>query len=324
MPASQSRFCRTSSAASPSIAVRLDSRIRLPVDHLQCAIDESLVRKLVSSQFPQWDRLAVIPLAHSGGDNRMFRLGEEMVVRLPSAAAYAAQPEKENFWLRRLAPSLPLAIPTCVALGQPAEGYPWRWSILKWIQGESAAPELVADSSTFAAGVAQFLVALQRIDATGGPPPGPHNFYRGGLLTAYDAETKNAVRKLQSRIDADAAIAIWEATAHTVWNGAPVWVHGDISVGNLLSQSGRLTAVIDFGLLGVGDPACDLSIAWTLFRGEARKTFQATLAYDPDTWLRARAWILWKALIVAAGFAPTTAVDYANPWMLVNQMLHQE
>lgn len=284
-------------------------------------IDEMLVRRLVSTQFPEWAHLPVKPIVCGGMDNRSFRLGDEMVVRLPSAAAYAAQPEKESVWLPRLAPSLQLAIPPCVALGQPAEGYPWRWSIYRWIEGESVAPEEVANSKVFAAGVADFLVALQRIDAKGGPAPGAHNFHRGGSLTAYDAETRDALQHLEWRIDTKAATALWAAATRTAWTHCPVWIHGDISVGNLLSQDNRLIGVIDFGNLGVGDPACDLSIAWTVFRGESRKAFQSKLPYDPATWLRARAWTLWKALIIAADLTQTNAVEWRDPWTIIQQMM---
>ncbi len=165
---------------------------RTVAKHAMPVIDDVLVRHLVSAQFPQWAQLPVQSVAVGGWDNKSFRLGEEMIVRLPSASAYAAQVEKEQRWLPHLAPFLPLQIPTPLAVGEPASGYPWKWSIYRWIEGETAAPEAVSDSSHFAASVASFLVALQRIDATAGPPPGPHNFYRGGSLTIYDAWAMSA------------------------------------------------------------------------------------------------------------------------------------
>jgi aminoglycoside phosphotransferase (APT) family kinase protein len=183
-------------------------------------------------------------------------------------------------------------------------------------------PDTVADSTVFAAGVAEFLAALQGVNADGGPPPGAHNFHRGGSLTTYDAETRNAVEKLASRIDAKAASELWEAAIRTAWDHAPVWVHGDVSSGNLLSRGGRLIGVIDFGNLAVGDPACDLSIAWAVFRGAARETFQSRLQYDAATWLRARAWTLWKALIVAAEITKTNAAEWTDPWPIIAEVLH--
>ncbi|HUG26151.1 aminoglycoside phosphotransferase family protein [Piscinibacter sp.] len=291
------------------------------VDAEQPVIDDTLVRRLVSSQFPHWADLAVRPVAHGGWDNRTFHLGDQMVVRLPSAAHYAEQVEKEQRWLPRLAPSLPLPIPTPLAHGEPAEGYPWRWSIYRWIDGDTAAPERIADLRDFATQLAQFLFALQRIDPRGGPAPGPHNFHRGGALATYDAETRQAIALLQGKIDVGAATDVWEAALATSWCGSPVWIHGDAGLGNLLVRGGRLSAVIDFGNMGVGDPACDLSIAWTLFAGASRDAFREVLAIDADTWARGRAWTLWKALIVAAGLTNSNAVEAANPWRVIDGVL---
>lgn len=284
-------------------------------------IDDSLVRRLVANQFPQWADFPVRPVALGGWDNRSFHLGEHLIVRLPSAADYAAQVEKEHRWLPRLAPLLPLPIPTPVAIGEPADGYPWRWSIYLWLEGGTAAHERVADLRDVATSLAQFLIDLQRIDPTGGPAPGPHNFHRGGSLTTYDAETRQAIAILEGRIDVDAATDVWQAALATTWHGSPVWIHGDVSAGNLLVREGRLSAVIDFGMLGVGDPACDLSIAWTLFEGESREVFRAMLPLDAGTWARARAWTLWKALIVAAGLTDTNAVEAAQPLRIIDELL---
>jgi aminoglycoside phosphotransferase (APT) family kinase protein len=291
------------------------------MDVEQILIGDSLIRRLVATQFPQWSDLAIRPVALGGWDNRTFRLGEHLLVRMPSAAAYETQVEKEHRWLPKLAPLLPLPIPAPLAIGQPAEGYPWRWSIYRWLEGDIAVPERIADLRDFATGLAQFLVALQRIDPTGGPPPGKSNFYRGGPLSAYDTETRRAIAALKGRIDVDAAIEVWEAALATAWRGSPVWVHGDVSVGNLLVKEGRLSSVIDFGQLAVGDPACDLSIAWTLFEGESRKIFRTTLPLDADTWARGRGWTLWKAMIVAAGLTNTNAIEAAQPWRIIDEVL---
>jgi len=284
-------------------------------------IDDTLARRLVSTQFPQWADLPVQPVTPGGWDNRTFRLGEHLTMRLPSAAAYAAQVEKEHRWLSRLAPSLPLPIPAPVAVGAPAHGYPWTWSIYRWLDGDAAAPERIADLRDFARGLARFLNVLHHIDPSGGPPPGPHNFYRGGPLTTYDSETRHAITVLRGRIDVNAATEVWEAALATSWHGSPVWVHGDISAGNLLVRDGRLSAVIDFGQLGIGDPACDLSIAWTLFEGKSRENFRAMLAFDAGTWSRGRGWTLWKALIVAAGLANTNAVEVAQSRRVLDEVL---
>ncbi len=269
---------------------------------LSGTIDVALVRRLISSQFPQWKDLPVQPVALSGWDNRTFHLGENMLVRMPSAAAYASQVEKEHQWLPKLAPFLPLPIPAPLAIGQPAEGYPWKWSIYRWLEGDSAATAPIADLSAFATHLAEFLIALQRIDSTNGPLPGSHSFHRGGSLMTYDKDTRQAIAALKSQIDAHAATEIWETALASTWQGPPVWVHGDVSAGNLLVKEGQLCAVIDFGQLAIGDPACDLAITWTLFNGKSRDVFRSLLPLDAGTWARGRAWTLWKSLVVAAGF----------------------
>jgi len=263
---------------------------------MKLEIDVSLVRRLLV-QFPQWADLPVKRVEFDGWDNTTFRLGEDLSVRLPSAQAYAGQVEKEHRWLPRLAAHLPLSIPVPLAMGVPANGYPWHWSVYRWLEGENATIKSIADLQQFATALAQFLAALQRIDPADGPPPGQHNFFRGGPLTTYDSETRDAIATLRGRIDADAVTAVWEAALRATWHGPPVWLHGDVSAGNLLVEKGRLNAVIDFGCTAVGDPACDLTIAWTLFSGESRDAFRAALPLDRATWARGRGWALWKGLI---------------------------
>ena len=288
---------------------------------LNVDINVFLVRQLVAAQFPQWADLPIQQVEPGGWDNRTFHLGEEMLVRLPSAEAYAAQVEKEHRWLPRLAPLLPLPIPVPLAKGVPTTAYPWPWSVYHWIEGERATIDRIADLSRFATDVAEFLVALQRIDATGGPPAGPHNFYRGGPLLVYDADTRTAIAALHGRIDTAAATTVWEAALSTTWHGSPVWVHGDVSPGNLLVKDGRLHAVIDFGSSGVGDPACDLVIAWTFLSGKSREAFRAALPLDRAAWARARGWALWKALILVAGHADTNAPEAATSRQIIDDVL---
>ncbi|KYF73382.1 aminoglycoside phosphotransferase [Sorangium cellulosum] len=263
-------------------------------------IDIALVSRLVAAQFPQWADLPIRPVAWDGWDNRTFHLGERMKVRLPSAEGYVAQVEKEHRWLPRLAPLLPLAVPTPLALGRPGFGYPWPWSVYGWIEGETASVERIADLAGFATELGRFLVALQRIDAAGGPLAGEHNFFRGGPLSVYDAETRQTIAAVARDVDAGGATEVWEAALAARWRGPPVWVHGDIAVGNLLVKEGGLRAIIDFGSSGVGDPACDLVITWTFFAGESRDAFRAAVPADSATWARARGWALWKALITFA------------------------
>jgi len=287
----------------------------------QLIINENLVRHLVAAQFPQWKSFAVRTVARSGWDNRTFHLGNEMLVRMPSDAEYALQVTKEQEWLPKLALTLPLQIPAPLALGAPAAEYPWHWSVYRWIEGEAASTARINDLTKFATDLAQFLVALEQIDSTDGPLAGPHSFYRGGDLLTYDAETQQAFEILKDKIDVTTARDIWETALATTWHGSPVWVHGDVSVGNLLVKDGQLNAVIDFGQLAVGDPACDLAISWTLFKEQSREAFRSVLNLDNGTWARGRAWTLWKALICAADLTTSNAVEAAQALGIIDEVL---
>lgn len=280
-------------------------------------IDEVLVARLVAAQFPQWNDLPISPVALSGWDNRTFHLGDNMLARLPSAAMYANQVEKEQKWLSILAPFLPLEIPTPLAMGNPTDEYPWYWSIYRWIDGESS----ITDLTLFAKDLAHFLSALHKIPTGGGPRPGPNNFYRGGDLAQYDEEMRKAIHVLNGKIDHKAVSEIWEKALASSWEKTPVWVHGDISAGNLLTKNGKLCAVIDFGQMAVGDPACDLMINWTLFKKESRKIFHEMLPFDEGTWTRARAWTLWKALVVAAGFTNPNNFESQNCNRIIKEVI---
>lgn len=284
-------------------------------------IDEALVRQLISHQFPAWSGLAVTTVLPGGWDNRTFRLGPCMAVRLPSAADNAARTAVEHGCLQRLAPKLPFEVPIPLALGRPAFGYPWNWSVRVWLEGEPLRTRFVSEHAGLAADVARFLIALQDIDASGGPPTGPDNFHRGGALSAYDAQMRQAIALLGARIDAGATMVVWEAALSSSWQLPAVWVHGDVSPGNLLMRRGRLSAVIDFGQCCVGDPACDLAIAWTLFDEDGRSHFRNALPLDEGTWARGRGWALWKAAVVAAGLTRTNAIECVDPWRTIDAVL---
>ncbi|MGH1281652.1 aminoglycoside phosphotransferase family protein [Bacillus basilensis] len=261
------------------------------------SINVSLVEKLIQEQFPEWAHLEVKPVKFSGHDNRTFHLGDEMSVRLPSEAAYAPQVEKENKWLPILSEELSLPISTPLAKGNPSEVYPWPWSINKWIEGETVTKQNVRDLSEFAADLGLFLVELQSIDASKGPVAGAHNFYRGGLISVYDEEARDAIENNKSVFDEIVLKHLWDLALQSTWESKPVWVHGDVAPGNLLVKDGKLCAVIDFGILGVGDPACDAAMAWTFFDKNSRGVFKEALHIDEETWNRVRGWALWKALI---------------------------
>ena len=264
-------------------------------------IDVSLARRLIDSQFPQWSQLPITPVEVDGWDNRTFRLGSELTVRLPSGPWYAMQVDKEQRWLPVLAHQLPLPIPLPVARGEPDAGFPYPWSVYRWLDGELASQAQIDDLSAFASALAGFLTALRRVDATGGPAPGQHNFFRGGPLGTYEEEALQAIDTLGDEIPTAAVRRVWEDAMSTAWDRAPVWLHGDVATGNLLVRDGRLGAVLDFGSSGVGDPACDMVIAWTFLSESSRDRFRAEIDVDAGTWSRGRGWALWKALISLAG-----------------------
>jgi aminoglycoside phosphotransferase (APT) family kinase protein len=263
--------------------------------------DVKTARRLIDSQFPQWSELPITRVELDGWDNRSFRLGSELTVRLPSGDWYAQQVEKEQRWLPLLAPQLPLPIPAPVAQGEPDERYPYRWSVYRWLEGEPAASAPLGDPVAFATALAGFLRALEAADATGGPPPGEHNFFRGGPLAYYEGEALDAIERLGDEIPREAVQRTWADAMASEWEREPVWFHGDVAAGNLLLRDGRLAAVIDFGSSGVGDPACDLAIAWTFLAGAARDRFRAERGVDDATWSRGRGWTLWKSLITLVG-----------------------
>jgi aminoglycoside phosphotransferase (APT) family kinase protein len=273
------------------------------------------VRRLIDDQFPQWAHLPVEPVARSGWDNATFRLGDAMAVRLPSASEYALAVDKEHQWLPVLAPRLPLPVPVPLGKGRPGAGYPFSWSIYEWLPGEQATAERISDPGRFAVDLAGFLAALQSVDAADGPQPGKHSWFRGGTLRTYDAQAQHALAVLDGHIDVDLARQIWTTALETPWAGTDVWFHGDMAPGNLLLDDGELAGVIDFGTCGVGDPSCDLAIAWTLLTADTRQAFRERLSVDEATWTRGRGWALWKTLVACAqtlGQADDGAQDEAD------------
>jgi aminoglycoside phosphotransferase (APT) family kinase protein len=260
-------------------------------------ITPALVKRLLAAQFPQWADLPLTRVELDGWDNTTFRLGKDMSVRLPSGDAYTAQVDKEQRWLPVLALQLPLPIPQPLAKGAPSQEFPRPWSIYRWLEGEHATTDRIADLDRFATDVAMFLDALYGAASDAGPAAGPHSHFRGGPLTTWDAQTRALIAALDGEIDAVAATAAWDRALEARFAGRTVWVHGDVAATNLLVADGELCAVIDFGCSAVGDPACDVTIAWTLFSGESRRAFRDVLGIDDATWERGRGWALWKALI---------------------------
>jgi aminoglycoside phosphotransferase (APT) family kinase protein len=260
-------------------------------------IDVPLVRRLLGSQFPQWSRLAVRPVESAGWDNAIYRLGADLAVRLPRRRIGADQTEKEHRWLPVLGPRLPVPIPIPIGNGAPGAGYPWHWTVCPWLSGEVATSAAVEDMSRVAIMLASFVRSLQAIDPAGGPV----SEFRGGTLADRDRVTQEAADALRDSLEVRPILEVWEAAvAVPAWTGPPVWMHGDLHPANLLVSNGELTGVIDFGLLGVGDPACDLMVAWTYLSADARQVFRDELAVDGQTWARGRGWALHLGLRAAA------------------------
>ncbi|WJY43304.1 aminoglycoside phosphotransferase family protein (plasmid) [Streptomyces sp. P9-2B-2] len=277
------------------------------------AIDAALVRRLVDKQFPRWADLPLGLLDPAGSDHVIYRLGDELSVRLPRHAGAIGQARKEYEWLPRLAPHLPLAIPVPVAVGEPDFGYSWPWAVSRWLDGEVATVEMLADSSQAAVELAEFLKALQQFAPGAIPAQDAGKDLTAWPLADRDRATLAAIEKVSGAFDAVAMTELWDAALSAPgWAGPPVWFHGDFHTGNLLTVDGRLSAVIDFGELGIGDPACDLTIAFTLMSAQSRDAFRAALGVDDATWLRGRGWALatgLNAYIAYAAFNPRVAAQ---------------
>ncbi|MER5179795.1 aminoglycoside phosphotransferase family protein [Streptomyces sp. NPDC002896] len=270
--------------------------------------DVELVRGLLAGQFPQWADLPIKPVASYGTDHDIYRLGDDLAVRLPRIGWATEQAAREAEWLPRLAPHLPLALPVQLAMGHPAEGYPFDWSVYEWLPGENA-NGTIDDLDRAAVDLAAFVKALREIDTTGAPPRPPRG--RGGPLAEHDDGVRQAIEQLGNRIDGAAALRSWEESlAAPTWDGEEVWLHGDLLPGNLIVVDGRLSAVIDFGTLNVGDPACDLLPAWNVFTDDSRTRYQAELAVDDASWLRGRGWALFQAVVALPYYWDT------NPGMI--------
>jgi aminoglycoside phosphotransferase (APT) family kinase protein len=280
-------------------------------------IDAVLVRRLVAEQFPEWGELPIKPVPSAGTDNALYRLGDDKAVRLPRIRSAVREVAKEHHWLPRLAPHLPLAIPQPLGKGEPAHGYPWPWSVYRWLDGENPSLARIADPRSLATRLAQFIAALHGIDPAGGPAAD-----RGEPLEERDAPTRTAIDALQGTIDTGGVAAAWEkALRAPIWPGPPVWVHADLSPGNLLIADGRLSAVIDFGCLGLGDPACDLTVAWNLLGADVRSAFRAALDVDDATWERGRGWALSIALIHLPYYHRTNPTLAANARHVIGEIL---
>ncbi|MFC9843596.1 aminoglycoside phosphotransferase family protein [Streptomyces sp. NPDC060223] len=288
-----------------------------PMHAHEAPIDDSLVRELLIAQFPRWAELPLKRVTSSGTVNALYRLGDDMAVRLPRIPEGAGDVEKERRWLPLLGPLLPFPIPEILATGAPGAGYPWSWSVGRWLDGELPVADGLANPDRLAADLGRFVAALHQVDLPGGPPA-----YRGGPLASVDASTRSALADLDGMIDTSAAAAAWEAAlAAPLWTGPPVWLHSDLMPMNLLTREGRLSAVLDFGTLGIGDPACDLIPAWNLLPAEARPAFWHATGADHATWARGRGWALSMALNQLPYYRTTNPVMAANAEHVIREVL---
>jgi len=276
--------------------------------------DDALVRRLLASQFPAWADLPIEALPAGGTDNAIYRLGDALSVRLPRRSGWTSGSfDKEFEWLPKLAPFLPLSVPTPVARGAPGEGYPHEWAVYDWLDGEDAASAPL-DLARAPVDLAELLEALRGIDPAGGPSPAG----RGGPLRPRDEDTRAGIAALGDSIDADAVTVAWEqALAAPDWDRPPVWIHGDLDARNLLVSDGRITGVVDWGASCVGDPACDVKVAWAVLDAETRPVFRELLQIDDATWARGRGWALSQAMIALPYYLHTypVIVEQARRWL---------
>ncbi|WP_230394512.1 aminoglycoside phosphotransferase family protein [Plantactinospora alkalitolerans] len=264
---------------------------KMHADEIDISVDT--VARLIAGQFPHWAGLPLRRVPSTGTVNALFRLGPDLVVRLCRVPWAAGDGAEEQRWLRQLAPYLPVAIPAPVAVGQPTDEYPWTWSILRWLPGSNPVPGNLTAPADLTDDLAEFVSAFRAIDIPDGP-----RAYRGGPLARMDGQTRGAIAGLEGTIDTDTATAIWDKALDVPsWDGPPTWVHADLLPGNILTQDGRLSAVIDFATVGIGDPACDLIVAWTVLPASVRRAFRSRVGCDEAIWARARA----RALSISLG-----------------------
>jgi len=270
--------------------------------------DSALVGRLLARQFPQWTGLPISLVESYGTDHDIYRLGDELAVRLPRIDWAADQASLEAEWLPRLAPHVPLALPVQLALGRPDEGYPFAWGAYEWLPGQNA-NGTIQDLEQAAVDLAGFVTALRKVDPTGAHPRQPGS--RGSPLMDLDEPVRRQVHELDGRIDGPKVLRLWEESLSApVWKGPEQLVHGDLLPGNLLVIDGRLSAVIDFGGLNVGDPACDVQPAWHTFADTSRALFLEELRVDDASRLRGRGWVIYQTVSALAYYWDT------NPGMV--------
>ncbi|MBN8827962.1 MAG: aminoglycoside phosphotransferase family protein [Sphingobacteriia bacterium] len=281
-------------------------------------------KKLIQEQFPEFSHLPITEVEKQGHDNRTYRLGDDILIRMPTADEYALKVSIEQELLPKLAPFLSISIPAPIKMGKPSNDYSYPFSIYKWLPGKSL--NLInlstKEKEILAFDLARFLQELHAIKNVAGLVPGQHNWWRGDHISVYDKNVREQIAKLAGIIDDEKVMNLWERACNTKWNNNPVWVHGDFASGNILIQEGKLSAVIDFGSTATGDPACDLVIAWTYFEGKAQEIFINAMNIDKDTWLRACAWALWKATFVLCNIENKDSVEAIKQKKIIEDVIN--
>ncbi|MBQ1097625.1 aminoglycoside phosphotransferase family protein [Streptomyces sp. b94] len=278
---------------------------------------------MVAGQFPQWAGLPVERFPSGGTVNAMYRLGDDLVVRLPLIEGGVGDVLAEREWLPRLSPLLPTAVPEVLGAGGPAEGYPWPWSVYRWLPGEIPEAGALSEPALPAGDLAGFVAAMRSVTLPDAPPA-----HRGGPLATLDEATRSAIGELrglpEEGVDCDSLAAVWEdALRAPAWDGPPVWLHADLMPGNLLVNGGRLSSVIDFGCMGAGDPACDLFPAWNLLPAGAREVFREALGVDDAAWRRGRGRTLSQALIALPYYRETNPAMAGNARHVIRAVLSE-
>lgn len=258
------------------------------------------IHNLVKNQFPEWRDLEIKPILPLGTDNLMYRLGNDKIIRIPITKESILDIEKEINCLPKFS-NLPITTPQIIAIGQEAKEQNSRWIICNWIKGDNFNKNNIQDQKQAAIDLANFINELQKIDITNAPES-----RRGKPLQNFDKKVRESIKSLDDCYDIKLLNNIWEkALDAEIWTKSPVWIHSDLHEGNVITHNGKISAIIDFGLAGIGDPACDIVPAWTLLQKEAQTTFRNHINADEETWKRGHGWALSFGVIAYSYYRKT-------------------
>jgi aminoglycoside phosphotransferase (APT) family kinase protein len=279
--------------------------------HDEVDIDTALAQRLVADQLPAYAGLPLHRVASGGTEHAVFRLGDDLAVRMPMTPGAVGGLLKEVRWLPVLAPHLSLPVPEVVATCEPGAGYPFPWAVVRWLSGEDAVTARLASLPETAVTLGRFVAELRGIDITGAPAPGSEGFGRGLALSRWDAEAREILPQCAGLIDVRRVAEVWDdALAAPAWDGPPVWLHADLIPPNLLVRDGRLAGVLDFGAMATGDPAYDITPAWHLLDRDTRPEFLEIVGADDAMRRRARGIVMYFAVFALPYYLHT------NPTMV--------